>query len=103
MAQAVISNKPVGNIKSAKTSGFGIFKAVFKPLNTKVTNVDHTTKYVKTSDYAITTIANPQPTIKVTEVLPFRVKFTTIGIDSYGPGNAPPIGIAVIGINNYIL
>ena len=103
MAQAVISNKPTGNLKSAKTSGFAIFKTVFKPLNTKITNVDHNTKYVKTSDYAVTTITSPQPTVKVTEVLPFRVKFTTIGIDSYGPGNPPPIGIAVIGINNYIL
>jgi hypothetical protein len=35
--------------------------------------------------------------------LPFRVKFINIGIESYGPNNPPPIGIAVIGFNNYIL
>lgn len=40
---------------------------------------------------------------KIIPVLPFRVRFTNIGIEGYGPGNPAPIGIAVIGINNYIL
>lgn len=35
--------------------------------------------------------------------LPFRISFTTIGIEGYGPNNPAPIGIAVIGFNNYIL
>lgn len=35
--------------------------------------------------------------------LQFRVKFINIGLEGYGPGNPAPIGIAVIGINNYIL
>ena len=39
---------------------------------------------------------------KIQEVLPFRVKFTNIGIP---PANAgiPGIGLQIIGINNYIL
>lgn len=36
-------------------------------------------------------------------ILPFRVKFTNIDIPGYGPSNVPPIGIAIIGVNNYIL
>lgn len=37
-------------------------------------------------------------------VLPFRVSFTTIDQGSgYGPSNPAPIGIAIIGLNNYIL
>ena len=36
-------------------------------------------------------------------VMPFRVKFTTIDINAYSPTNPAPIGIAVIGFNNYIL
>ena len=36
-------------------------------------------------------------------VLPFRVRFTTIGIESYSPNMAAPIGIAVIGLNNYVM
>ena len=41
--------------------------------------------------------------VKINDFVPFRVKFTNIGIPSYGPGNVPPIGLAIIGINNYIL
>lgn len=41
--------------------------------------------------------------VKINEILPFRVKFTNIGIQAYGPNNPAPIGIAIIGLNNYIL
>jgi len=39
---------------------------------------------------------------KIQEVLPFKIKFTNIGIP---PANAgvPGIGLQIIGINNYIL
>ena len=40
---------------------------------------------------------------RLSSVIPFRVRFTNIGIEGYGPGNPAPIGIAVIGFNNYIL
>lgn len=35
--------------------------------------------------------------------LPFRIKFISVQIPSYGPNTIPVIGIAVIGFNNYIL
>ena len=41
--------------------------------------------------------------VKITELLPFRVKFVNIGVEAYGPGNAAPIGIAIIGLNNYVM
>lgn len=41
--------------------------------------------------------------VRVSQVLPFRVKFTTLGVNAYGPNNPAPIGIAVVGFNNYIL
>ena len=41
--------------------------------------------------------------VVINQVLPFRVKFTTIGIDAYGANNPAPIGIAVIGYNNYVI
>jgi hypothetical protein len=43
------------------------------------------------------------PKTTIADVLPFRISFTNIGIGSYGPGDPAPIGIAVIGVNNYIL
>ena len=42
-------------------------------------------------------------TITVTEVLPFRLSITNIGIEGYSPSNPPGIGIQIIGFSNYIL
>ena len=42
-------------------------------------------------------------TITVTEVLPFRLSITKIGIEGYSSSNPPGIGIQVIGFSNYIL
>lgn len=35
--------------------------------------------------------------------LPFKIRIQNITIPGYGPSNIPPIGIAIIGFNNYIL
>jgi hypothetical protein len=50
---------------------------------------------VKIEDITIKTV--------VSEVLPFRVKFTAIQIQSIGLGNTPAIPLQVIGYSNYIL
>jgi hypothetical protein len=39
----------------------------------------------------------------VATVMPFRIRFQNIDIPSSSPTNPPPIGIAIIGFNNYIL
>jgi hypothetical protein len=39
----------------------------------------------------------------ITEVLPFRVRFTAIQIQAIGLGNTPAIPLQVIGYSNYIL
>jgi hypothetical protein len=36
-------------------------------------------------------------------VLPFRVRFTNIGIEGYSSSNPPGIGLQVIGISNWII
>jgi hypothetical protein len=41
--------------------------------------------------------------VKINQKLPFRIKFTNIMVPGYGPNNVPPIGIAIVGVNNYIL
>lgn len=60
-------------------------------------------KKVFASNYPKAYISSPQPTIRIDSVLPFRVRFTNIKVPGYGPLNPAPIGIAVIGYNNYIL
>lgn len=41
--------------------------------------------------------------IKINQNLPFRVKFLPGIISEYNPNRPAPIGIAIIGVNNYIL
>ena len=40
---------------------------------------------------------------EVISVLPFRIRITNITIPGYSPTDVPPIGLAIIGLNNYIL
>lgn len=62
----------------------------------------HKAKKVKTTGYPISQIIYNARVVKVNEVLPFRIKFTTIGLGS-AYSNIPGIGLQIIGINNYIL
>lgn len=61
------------------------------------------TRFVESKNYPIARISEGRRTVKINEVLPFRIKFTNIMVPGYGPNNPAPIGIAVIGLNNYIL
>ena len=54
-------------------------------------------------DYAEVQIENFTRKTVITEVLPFRVKFTGIQIQGLGIGNTPAIPLQVIGYSNYIL
>ena len=60
-------------------------------------------KRIEESDYGIAKIVGPNRIVRINEVLPFRVRFTTIGVEGYGPNNVPGIGLQVIGYSNYIL
>jgi hypothetical protein len=57
----------------------------------------------KNKNFAVSNFTSSTTTATPESVLPFRVKFINIGIESYGPNNPAPIGIAIIGFNNYIL
>ena len=58
---------------------------------------------VQNKSYPLVDLLESLPVISFQETLPFRIKITNIGIDSYTPNNPAPIGIAIIGYNNYIL
>lgn len=68
-----------------------------------ISNKQQSTKSVDRKDYPIFNIRSSKQTTLINEVLPFRISITNIGIEGYGPNNVPPIGIAVVGLNNYIL
>lgn len=75
MAAAVIVKTNNGRISKAKAVNYGIAK------------VSYSAPY----------------TSKVTSTLPFRVSFSNIQVPGYNLNSPAPIGIAVIGFNNYIL
>ena len=75
--------------------------------------VDKTTVGVHPTDYKFSSTeavsyayAKPVKSLQKTaveEILPFRVKFTTTSLSGWSKSNPAPIGIATIGVNNYIL
>ena len=60
-----------------------------------IQNISGSVGSLVTADYPKTTT--------VTEILPFRLTITNIGIVGYSASNPPGIGIQVIGFSNYIL
>lgn len=71
---------------------------------TKITDLpEGYVRKVERYDYAIAKVLFRPRTAKVNQSLPFRVRLTNIGISAYGPSSPAPIGIAIIGFNNYVL
>jgi hypothetical protein len=61
------------------------------------------TKRIFPIDYPLIQIEDFTRNTLVTDILPFRVKFSAIQIVSIGLGNTPGIPLQVIGYSNYIL
>lgn len=61
------------------------------------------TKRIFPIDYSLIQIEDFTRNTLVTDILPFRVKFSAIQIVSIGLGNTPGIPLQVIGYSNYIL
>lgn len=58
---------------------------------------------IKTVEFLEAKILDRKRTVNISQKLPFYVKFENVETASYGPAFPAPIGIAVIGFNNYIL
>jgi hypothetical protein len=61
------------------------------------------TKQIFPIDYPLIQVEDFTRNTLITEVLPFRVKFSAIQIQAIGLGNTPAIPLQVIGYSNYIL
>lgn len=103
MASAVIIDIKPGYTGSVKNSDYPNSNVSGESHTAKITDIIHDAKPVSI-DYVIAKAISEEHTAKALSFLPFYVKFTNIGIEGgYGPNNPAPIGIAVIGTNNYIL
>ena len=102
MAKSVILKKNTGITKSINNSDYFNTSIVDKNHSSVISENLNLTQNIQTDEHSSMII----PSLRYSEIesiLPFRIRFTTITIPGYGPGNVPPIGIAVIGYNNYIL
>jgi hypothetical protein len=102
MAQSKIISIIGAELKSLKAKSFNsrINSAIRK---VSFINPKTKTRSVRGKHYPVVRVARQDHSAKIRETLPFRIKFTNIGIEGYGPNNPPGIGLAVIGFNNYIL
>ena len=66
-------------------------------------NLQNKTKRIFPINYPEVQIEEFTRKTVITEVLPFRVKFSAIQIEDISLGNTPGIGLQVIGYSNYIL
>lgn len=72
--------------------------------NAVIINTDlHQVTQINSVDYAISKITDKNRFVKIDSILPFRVRFTTIGLEGWSSTNPPGIGLQVIGVNNWIL
>lgn len=65
-------------------------------------DLNNKVKLIEPKNYSIVTIKDPKPSVKIEEILPFRIKFTAIQIQDIR-GMIPAIPLQVIGYSNYIL
>lgn len=61
------------------------------------------TRRLASKNFSLFNIVSSKRTVVINQTVPFRVRFTSIGVEGYGPNNVPGIGIQVIGFSNYIL
>lgn len=70
---------------------------------TIIDDLNNKVRKIETVGFPVVKILEPVREVRINEILPFRVKFTSIVIDSYRQGSPPPIPLQVIGFSNYIL
>jgi hypothetical protein len=70
-----------------------------------ITDIRHSAKVVldiKPKASKVRNVGYPKK-VQPTNILPFKLRITNIGIDGVNPLNPPGIGVQVIGFSNYIL
>jgi hypothetical protein len=60
-------------------------------------------KILNTDKHKTFKIKKSKQVVLIEQKLPFRIKFISVQVPGYSSNNVPPIGIAIIGFNDYIL
>jgi hypothetical protein len=70
---------------------------------TKITDIEHVAKNFEPVSHPISKPIFNNSIAKPEQILPFRVRFTSMTVEGYTQSRPAPVGIAIIGVNNYIL
>jgi hypothetical protein len=100
MAGAVLRSIKYPNINVKENNHSSSLKD--KGPKSSLSLVDYSISYINDNNHK-SIVTDKNSITHIAEVLPFRVRFQNTRIGGYSPSNPAPIGIAVIGINNYIL
>jgi hypothetical protein len=103
MARVAFENKPAGISRTIDSIDYPVIRIDDENYKSKFTNKTFTSKNIKATSYPVSKFDNLTHSVKLDSILPFRIKFTTIGVKGADAFTVPPIGIAIIGISNYIL
>lgn len=99
MGTAVIINTSKSRTSTAKNTDYALTHLIGETHTAKIIDDTHLAKPIAV-DYAIAKITDIEHGVKFQSILPFYIKFTTTNV----PGDSRlPIGLAVIGVSNYIL
>lgn len=104
MATALILDELNNKTISISLAGYAVVEVEELTRNILVLDkLNNKTERIFPIDYPIIEVEPLERTVSITEVLPFRIKFSAIQIQAIGLGNTPAIPLQVIGYSNYIL
>lgn len=103
MASASITNLVVGIMHSASKKDSVNLKLTNDSNSISIIESNNLVKSISRNNFGIAKPDFDRLAVNAQSVLPFRVRFYNVGIIGYNANNPPPVGVAVIGLNNYIL
>lgn len=71
--------------------------------SSKIIEVNFTAKNFESVSYPVSKPINEKIHATAKAVLPFRISFTSVTVEGYTSRRPAPVGIAIVGVNNYIL
>lgn len=101
-SSTIVYNQPI-NATSVNISNNYSADVILKDGSATIQNKSYKTGKINTSTYALAKPVESKRSVRVSQKLPFYIRFQNITITGYGPSNPAPVGIAVVGSSNYIL
>lgn len=103
MANVTLSNTSDRVVSKVQTVNSPSIRLIPIPHSAKVSEISNNLSSIDQIDFSKIDIAKDLRSTKAESILPFRVSFSSITIEGYSASRPAPVGIAVIGVNNYIL